>query len=68
MGYCHNVRRVSIRKRPSRPLKFWSSAMAPSTEIRWPSGIVQTLTDVKGDQQIQVDEPAIARNSVAGEK
>jgi hypothetical protein len=42
--------------------------MAPSTEIRWPSGIVQTLTDVKGDQQIQVDEPAIARNSVAGEK
>jgi len=29
-----------------------------SIEIRWPSGIVQTLTNVKGDQQVQVDEPA----------
>ncbi len=33
------------------------SAMAGSIEIRWPSGIVQTLTNVKGDQQVQVDEP-----------
>jgi hypothetical protein len=27
-------------------------------EIRWPSGIVQTLKNVKADQQLQVDEPA----------
>lgn len=35
-----------------------SSAAASCIEIRWPSGIVQTLTDVQGDRQIQVDEPA----------
>jgi hypothetical protein len=33
------------------------SAVAESIEIRWPGGIVQTLSNVKGDQQIQVDEP-----------
>jgi enediyne biosynthesis protein E4 len=37
-----------------------SSAMADSIEIRWPSGIVQKLMNVKGDRQIQVDEPASA--------
>jgi hypothetical protein len=26
-------------------------------EIRWPSGIQQVLTNVKGDRQITVDEP-----------
>ncbi len=36
------------------------SAVASSIEIRWPSGIVQTLTNVKGDRQIQVDEPVSA--------
>jgi len=35
-----------------------NSPVADSIEIRWPSGIVQTLTNVKGDRQIQVDEPA----------
>jgi hypothetical protein len=46
-----------------------SSAIALSIEIRWPSGIVQTLTNVKGDKQIQVDEPAaMAQSSVEGEK
>ena len=35
-----------------------NSTMASSIEMRWPSGIVQTLTNVKGDQQIQIDEPA----------
>ena len=30
---------------------------AETIEIRWPSGMVQTLTNVKGDRQIQVDEP-----------
>ena len=33
------------------------SPVADSIEIRWPSGIVQTLTNVRGDRQIQVDEP-----------
>jgi enediyne biosynthesis protein E4 len=33
------------------------SPVADSIEIRWPSGIVQTLTNVKGDRQVQVDEP-----------
>jgi hypothetical protein len=31
---------------------------AASIEIRWPSGIVQTLRDVSADQIVQVDEPA----------
>jgi hypothetical protein len=34
------------------------SAVAPTIEIRWPSGIVQTLKDVRGDRQVQVDEPS----------
>jgi hypothetical protein len=37
-----------------------ASPVAATIEIRWPSGIVQTLTNVKGDRQIQVDEPAAA--------
>jgi enediyne biosynthesis protein E4 len=32
------------------------SAVASSIEIHWPSGIVQTLKDVRGDRQVQVDE------------
>ena len=31
--------------------------VAQSVEIRWPSGIVQTLKDVKADQILQVNEP-----------
>jgi hypothetical protein len=34
-----------------------TAAIAQSVEIRWPSGIVQTLKDVKGDQYVKVDEP-----------
>ena len=34
------------------------STVADSIEIRWPSGIVQTLNGVKGDRQVQVDEPS----------
>ena len=33
------------------------SPEADSIEIRWPSGIVQSLANIKGDRQIQVDEP-----------
>ncbi len=28
-------------------------------QIRWPSGIVQTLTNVRADQILQIDEPAV---------
>lgn len=35
-----------------------ANAVADSIEVRWPSGIVQTLTNVRGDRQVQVDEPA----------
>jgi hypothetical protein len=35
-----------------------SETTAQLIEIRWPSGIVQTLKDVRGDQILQVDEPA----------
>jgi hypothetical protein len=34
-----------------------TAATAQSVEIRWPSGIVQTLKDVKGDQYVKIDEP-----------
>jgi len=33
-------------------------AAASKVEIHWPSGIVQTLTNVKGDRIVQVDEPS----------
>jgi hypothetical protein len=33
---------------------------ASKVAIHWPSGTVQTLTDVKGDRIVQVDEPAQA--------
>jgi enediyne biosynthesis protein E4 len=32
--------------------------IATSIEIQWPSGIVQKLGNVKGDQQVRIDEPA----------
>ena len=37
---------------------------AATVEIRWPSGIRQTLKNVRGDQILQVDEPAVS----AGER
>ena len=33
-------------------------ATVESVEIRWPSGIVQKLENVKGDRILKVDEPA----------
>lgn len=35
-----------------------SNAMVSDIEIRWPSGILQHLANVKADQQVKVDEPA----------
>ncbi len=37
-----------------------NSIAALSIEVRWPSGVVQTLTNVKGDQQVEIDEPPMA--------
>jgi hypothetical protein len=34
-----------------------TETLVRSLEIRWPSGIVQTLKDVRADQILQVDEP-----------
>lgn len=42
-----------------------ASALAQTVEIRWPSGIVQKLTDVRGDQILKVDEP-LAQTPTAG--
>lgn len=39
------------------------STRADSIEIRWPSGILQTLTNVQADRQVQVDEPPPAASS-----
>ena len=32
-------------------------AAAKTVEVRWPSGTIQTLKDVPGDQILQIDEP-----------
>jgi hypothetical protein len=37
--------------------------VAKTVEIHWPSGIVQTLKDVKGDQILQIDEPSEGKGS-----
>lgn len=34
------------------------SPKATCVKIQWPSGIIQTMTDIPGDRQIQIDEPA----------
>ena len=41
-------------------------AQVSTIEIRWPSGIIQALKDVRADQILQIDEPILGRNSVAG--
>ncbi|MBS1804157.1 MAG: CRTAC1 family protein [Acidobacteria bacterium] len=35
-----------------------TSTSASCIQIQWPSGILQTLENVKGDQQVQVEEPS----------
>ena len=42
-----------------------ADSVARSIEIRWPSGIRQTLTDVAGDRIVKIDEPS-ASPSVPG--
>jgi hypothetical protein len=41
-------------------------AQVSTLDIRWPSGITQTLKDVRADQILQIDEPTPPRNSSAG--
>ncbi|MGO8759231.1 MAG: CRTAC1 family protein [Terracidiphilus sp.] len=43
-----------------------SDTQAKTVEIRWPSGIVQTLRDVNGGQYLRVDEPVSGTTPVAG--
>jgi hypothetical protein len=42
-----------------------ADSVAHSIEIRWPSGIRQTLTDVAGDRVVKIDEPS-ASPSIQG--
>jgi enediyne biosynthesis protein E4 len=35
-----------------------TETLAAAIEIRWPSGIRQTLKNVRADQILQVDEPS----------
>jgi hypothetical protein len=40
-----------------------TSRQADSIEITWPSGIRQTLKNVQGNQQVQVDEPVTSNSA-----
>jgi hypothetical protein len=40
-----------------------SETAANTVEVHWPSGIVQTLRDVRGDQILQIDEPSAGKGS-----
>jgi enediyne biosynthesis protein E4 len=37
-----------------------TETVAETIEIHWPSGVSQTLKNVRGDQIVQIDEPAVA--------
>jgi enediyne biosynthesis protein E4 len=39
---------------------------AQSIEIRWPSGILQKLTNIRADQILQIDEPASGASGASG--
>jgi enediyne biosynthesis protein E4 len=41
------------------------ATVAQTIEIRWPSGIVQTLKDVAADKIVQIDEPTTAATSTS---
>lgn len=43
-------------------------SVVKSIEIQWPSGIRQTLQNVRGDQILQVDEPSKPRSNSEGER
>ena len=43
-----------------------SEASAQSIEIRWPSGILQKLSNIRADQILQIDEPASGASGASG--
>ncbi len=49
-------------------LGLGSEDVARSIKIRWPSGIMQTLTNVRCDQILQVDEPSESLPGSAAQK
>ena len=45
-----------------------SEQVAGTVEIRWPSGIRQTLKDIRGDQILRVDEPPAGGTEKGGSR
>jgi hypothetical protein len=43
-------------------------SVVKSVEIQWPSGIRQTLQNIRGDQILQVDEPSMPRSNPEEER
>jgi enediyne biosynthesis protein E4 len=58
--YNHMTTSVGYASSSDGPVDFGlgSDSKADSIEIRWPSGIVQTLKDVPADRILKVTEPA----------
>ena len=58
--YNHMTTSVGYASSSDGPVHFGlgGDARAESITIYWPSGIVQTLQDVAGDQVLKVTEPA----------
>ncbi len=58
--YSHMTTSVGYASSSHGPVHFGlgRDSMAGVVEIRWPSGIVQTLTDVAGDRVVKVKEAA----------
>ncbi|HZU26547.1 MAG TPA: CRTAC1 family protein [Bryobacteraceae bacterium] len=58
--YNHMTTAVGYASSSAGPVHFGlgSDPVAQSVEIRWPSGIVQTLHDVPADRVVHVKEPA----------
>jgi hypothetical protein len=61
--YNHMTTSVGYASSSHGPVHFGLGAAdkAESVEIRWPSGIVQVLKDVRADRVVKVKEPASAR-------
>jgi enediyne biosynthesis protein E4 len=59
--YNHMTSSVGYASSSHGPVHFGlgNDTKAKLVEIRWPSGIVQTLTDVEGDRVLKVKEPAV---------
>jgi hypothetical protein len=58
--YNHMTTSVGYASSSHGPVHFGlgSDAIAKTVEIRWPSGVVQTLKDVPADQMLKVKESA----------